>query len=270
MRRTHETLIAALAIVLIVSGTASADVADPGAPKYTNNMTGGFITPTVRPGDDFEFSFNLTNPYSDPDAVMTGLDLTFGVYRYATQEEVRDVNESFPHAPVVNGEGVQVLLHYDSLGPDEALRVELQIETDRDTPHGSYFSQSTYFVRLRLEFRFEGNDTPVTLQSRGFFTAEEWDTMVSFDEYDSIVNTTYMNSLGVDGLLPDSSFGIKVQIPRWPLALLVGACGLAAFGALYYFVLDNPGRYPRLEKRFYQLRGKLCQLRSQLEHRRGK
>jgi hypothetical protein len=110
----------------------------------------------------------------------------------------------------------------------------------------------------------------VLLQSRGFFTDEQWDHMVSFSGNESIVNTTYMHSLGVDGLLPDSSFGIKIPIPRWPLYLLIAViCGIA-FMATYYFVLDNPGRYPKLEQRFYYLRGKLSELRSQLKDRRRK
>ena len=128
----------------------------------------------------------------------------------------------------------------------ETERISLDISTSKNTPHGSYFMQSTYFVRLKLEFNFEDDDTTITLQSKGFFTDEEWDRMVSFEPEESIVNMTYMNELGVDGLIPDSSFGLKIPIPRWPIALLIGGCAGTAFVALYYFVLDNPGKYPGL------------------------
>jgi hypothetical protein len=228
------------------------------------------VTPTVRPGDSLVFGFNMTNPYDDPDCTMTDLNLTVGMYRYATQEEVRDVDEAFEDPPVFENGEPEIGIRFDRLTLNETVRVNLTISTDKDTPHGSYFSQSTYFVRLRLVFEFEGNDTPVVLQSRGFFTEEQWDEMVSFDPDESIVNLTYMHSLGVDGLIPDSSFGIKIPIPRWPLGVLIGACCLSAFMALYYFVLDNPGKYPSLEKRFYKLRGELRELRGKLEDLRGK
>ncbi|MCU0860496.1 MAG: hypothetical protein MUE55_07935, partial [Thermoplasmata archaeon] len=216
------------------------------------------------------FGFNMTNPYDDPACTMVDLNLTVGIYRYATQEEVRDLDDEFEDPPVFENGEPEMSLEFDELQLEETVRVDLSISTDKDTPHGSYFSQSTYFVRLRLAFNFEGNDTRVLLQSRGFFTEEQWDEMVSFDPEESIVNLTYMHSLGVDGLIPDSSFGIKIPIPRWPLGVLIAGCCLSAFMALYYFVLDNPGKYPSLEKRFYKLRGELSELRGKLEDLRRK
>ncbi len=270
MRLIHWSGALAAVALLLSSGACYADIASPGAPQYANGIFSGFATPTVGPGDALVFGFNMTNPYDDPVCAMANLTLTIGIYRYATQEEVRDVDGDFELPPVFENGEPETVLEFDSLPLGVTERVDLAITTDDDTPHGSYFSQSTYFIRLRLAFDFEGNGTPVLLQSRGFFTEEQWDEMVSFDADQSIVNLTYMESLGVDGLIPDSSFGIKVPIPRWPLGVLVGACCLTAFAALYYFVLDNPGRYPSLEKRFYKLRGELCELRGKLKHLRRK
>ncbi len=257
----------AVALTVLMSSPAVADVSSPGAPTYANNILSGFVTPTVAPGEDLRFSFNVSNPYDDPDAVMTDLVLTVGIYRYATQEEAVDVDANFSRPPTFDDSTTETEVTIGHLDVDDTSTVRLTIHTDKDTPHGSYFSQSTYFVRFSLSFHFEDNDTQVELRSRGCFSEEEWDTLVSFEPGDDIVNITYLHSLGIDGLLPDSSFGIKIPIPRWPLALLVGGCGFVSFLALYYFVLDNPGKYPRLEKRFYQLRGKLNQLRSKLENR---
>ena len=257
---------AAVFAMLVFSSLASADIAEPGAPQYTNSMFSNFVTPTVRPGEDFTFAFELANTYDD--AIMTNITLTVGIYRYATQEGSEAVDEDFPYPPLIDGESTEMEVQLDPLQENQSAQVALDIETAKRTPHGSYFDQATYFVRLHLRFHFEGNDTPVVLQSRGYFTDEQWDDMVSFDEEESLVNTTYMHSLGVDGLIPDSSFGIKVPIPVWPLGLLVAGCCLSAFGALYYFVLDNPGKYPRLEKRFYQLRGELGKFRDKLQHGR--
>lgn len=270
MMRVRWVMVSALTFLLIASGVGSADISLPGMPKYANNIFSGFVTPTVKPGESLVFGFNMTNPYDDPVCTMVNLTLTVGIYRYATQEETRDVDPEFENPPVFENGEPETDLEFGQLSLNETVRVNLTVTTDDDTPHGSYFSQSTYFVRLRLVFEFEGNDTQVVLQSRGFFTEEQWDEMVSFDPDQSIVDLTYMYSLGVDGLIPDSSFGIKIPIPRWPLGVLIGACCLSAFMALYYFVLDNPGKYPSLEKRFYKLRGELSELRGKLKDLRRK
>jgi hypothetical protein len=263
MRRGWLTL--TLITLLVVQSQVSASVPEPGLPQYANNVLSEFITPTVAPGEEVVFGFNVTNPYDEPECVMVDIVLNVGIYRYATQEEVRDVDEEFDNPPVFEGDDTETAVEIASLQLNATERITLTILTDKDTPHGSYFLQSTYFMRFRMSFFFEDNDTQVVLQSRGYFSEEEWDEMVSFDPDESIVDMTYMSELGVDGLIPDSSFGIKVPIPRWPLALLIAACGGTAFAATYYFVLDNPGKYPRLEKRFYQLRGELGELRGKLK-----
>ena len=268
MRRLLTAI--SLCVLVVIQSSASADISSPGVPQYANNIFSDFVTPTVAPGHSLTFEFNVTNPYDDPLASMHNTTLTVGIYRYATQEEVRDVDDDFDDPPVFENDRPEIVVDLDALEVGQTERVSLDIFTKKSTPHGSYFMQSTYFVRLWLEFQFEGNDTTVTLKSKGFFTDEQWSQMVSFSPDESIVNVTYMNELGVDGLIPDSSFGLKIPIPRWPLAVLIFGCGSTAFLALYYFVLDNPGKYPRLEKRFYQLRGKLSKLRSKLENIRRK
>ncbi len=213
------------------------------------------------------FSFNITNPYNE---TMNGPTLSIGVYKYSTQETTEMVDQDFDHAPSIEGFGPEIASQLDPLAPENTNRVDLHITTSKQTPHGSYFSQSTYFVRFKLTFNFPGNTTPVVLQSRGYFTDEQWDQMISFEANQSIVDRAYMKSLGVDGLLPDSAFGLKLPIPKWPLGIIVGAIGVLSFMALYYFILDNPGKYPRLEKRLYYLRGKLREFRSELKDRRRK
>ncbi len=265
MRRAPTVSALAIVAFLLSAGLASADIPDPGMPKYANNILADFVTPVVRPGDTVYFSFNVSNPYGWNET-MSNVTLAAGVYRYATQEKTVNVTESFENPPLIHGASTTWYEYIGSLGVNESIRVELDIETSRDTPHGSYFSQSTYFVRFNMTFNLEGNSTKVVLSSRGWFTDEQWDEMVSFEGNESILNRTYMKSLGVDGLLPDSAFGIKIPIPRWPLWTIVGVAAFLCFMAAYYYVLDNPGKYPRLEKRFYYLRGKLRELRGKPKH----
>ncbi len=260
----------ALSFMFLSSAITATAVPDPGIPQFANHMLNGFSTPTVFPGSKLAFSFNLTNPYAESTDIMENIILTIGVYKYSTQETNRVVDESFDDAPIIDHVGTEVVKEYDTLDLGETARVDLDISTTKDTPHGSYFSHSTYFMRFKVAFNFSGDSTPVVLQSRGFFTDEQWDQMVIFTASDSIINTTYMRSLGVDGLLPDSAFGLKKPIPVWPLGLLIAGICAVSFMSLFYFVLDNPGKYPRLEQRFYYLRGKLRELRSQFKDRRGK
>ena len=264
-----------ISLALLSSYPAAADIPNPGVPQYANLFFGGFQTPTVAPGQRVDFSFNLTNPYDNSSAViqsgtMQNVTLIIGIYMYATQEKAEAVTGSFPHPPLIRGTATEWKENISQILPNQTLRIELPIDTSKKTPHGSYFSQSTYFVRFNLTFNLPNNSAAVVLKSRGCFTENEWNTIVSFEGDQPIVNTTYLNSLGVDGILPDSSFGLKIPIPRWPLGVIVAGCVGLSFMALFYFVLDNPGRYPRLEKRFYYLRGKLRETRSHLQYSRRK
>lgn len=267
MRYGLGALAVALALAVLASAPSTSVALDPGIPQYANKMLSDFSTPTVAPGRDVDFGFHITNPY-DQSRTMTHIELTVGIYRYATQETVRDVDSGFKNPPLMEGLSIEKTVSVPDLISNGTFPVDLPIETTGKTPHGSYFSQATYFVRTKITFQFNGDIIPVTLQSRGWFTDEQWTSIVRFSSNQSIVNRTYLKSLGVDGLIPDSSFGLRQPIPIWPLGLVIFACAGSAFMALYYFVLDNPGKYPRLEKRFYHLRGKLSELRGKFKNRR--
>lgn len=269
-----------LSLALLSSYVAATDVAEPGKPRFANGFLGGFHTPTVAPGQKVDFSFNLTNPYDNSipelegipsqNLTMQNVTLVIGIYMYATQEDAEVVGASFSHPPLIHGTTTEWKENISDIQSNHTVRIDLPIYTSKKTPHGSYFSQSTYFVRFNLTFRFPNNSTDVVMKSRGCFNESEWDSIVSFEGGQPIVNNESLRSLGVDGLLPDSSFGIKIPIPRWPLGVIVVGCAGLSFMALYYFVLDNPGKYPMLEKRFYYLRGKLREAWGKLEYGRRK
>jgi len=276
MRPLQAVLVALAAMVLVLSSAgARGDISNPGSPRYVNKIMVDFVTPTVAPGDTATFSFSVNNSYDDTNATMTDITVTAEIYMYATQGEAREVNDSFRHPPLINGESLRIVQVIPRIDNYTKVPVTFDIETSRKTPHGTYFSQSAYFLRFNVSFNFEGNSTPIVLKSRGFFTDDQWNRMVwikdeGTDHARSVLNVSYMHSLGVDGLIPDSSFGLKQPIPKWPLAVLIAACAAVTLMIAYYFVLDHPGKFPRLEKRFYYLRGKLSESRRKLKDRRRK
>src|SRR5207249_428146 len=87
-----------------------------------------------------------------------------------------------------------------------------------------FYFISTYFLRFWLEFDgiVNGNATRFRMASPGFFTRAEWDRATSANattpctppgcrgESGRGVN---VSMLGVDGILPDSAFGVKEPIP---------------------------------------------------------
>jgi len=270
MRPLHAVLVGLAVFALMLSSTGGrADISDPGLPSYVNGILTDFVTPTVAPGKALTFSLKVNNPYNES-VVMTEMVLTVGIYKYATKDEAMEVNDSFPHPPLINGDSTEYARPVPSLLKGANTSISFDIETSRKTPHGTYYSQSTYLLRFMLSFEFQGNATPIVLKSRGFFTDDEWNRMVTYEGGRNVFNHSYMHSLGVDGIVPDSSFGLKDRIPTWPLVLLGIACVATAALAVSYFVLDNPGKFPALEKRLYYLRGKLSEFGRHLKDRRRK
>src|SRR4030065_986667 len=178
MRIRLAMLSVLLALVVVTAGNADADILDPGSPTYANRILGSFLTPTVEPGESVEFAFNIANPYNDPNVTMTDIVLAMSIFRYVTQDDSLDVDEDFPDPPLIMGAGVEVELSIPDLGQRDERTVETPMDTSERTPHGSYFSQRTYFVRFKIDFRFEGNSTHVVFQSRGFFTDDQWEEAV--------------------------------------------------------------------------------------------
>jgi hypothetical protein len=141
----------------------------------------------------------------------------------------------------------------------------------RDMPHGSVFSQSSYFVRFWLEFTgsVSGNETLFRMVGAGFFTTDQWRS-ASIPTSDPCplphcrgwMNVTMLAGfLGVDrvdGILTDTAFGVKEPIPRWPFYALIGLAVAFLVLAFLFWVEENPGSYPRIEAWWARTRGRLA------------
>jgi hypothetical protein len=138
--------------------------------------------------------------------------------------------------------------------------------TSADMPHGSVFAQAAYFLRFWLEFDIDnGTRSHLRMASLGYFTAQQWALARSdlgpgcspgnaTNRCTGLVNLT---RLGVDGVLPDSLFGVKEPIPLWPFYGLVVLVGFFLVLAFLFWVEENPGQYPRVERVWLRFKGRL-------------
>jgi len=229
-----------------VSGAQSID-----EPRFVNRMLADFQTPSITPGGSGVFSFTVNNP-ANITSDMENVAIAISIYHYATLEESLPVSEIDVPPVIVESGGADWAVDCGDLAPGEKFPVEFNILTQKKTPHGSYFSQSSYFVRFMLSFSYQGQN--FTMASRGHFTDAEWEHLTAGA---GEMNRTFLSELGYDGIIPDSAFSVRKPIPLWPFFLLVGLTVLSGATALSFHVLDNPGRYPRAELKLLRLSGRL-------------
>ncbi len=210
---------------------------------------GDFTTPVIRPGDSGTYNFTVTNRYDRP---ITEVFVTVEFYMWATIDDAKPIEDLDGPVPVIKG--IREPIYWDSLesnGPGSSESVRLEIATEDDTPKG------TYFVRHRIEFKY--NATEFVMESRGFFTWDQWE---GFD----YSNLYYQ--LGTSGIVPDSSFSVKDPVPLWPLATLIVLCILLGSLAVVFYLAEEHGdQYPRLKKGLQYWGGKYQQ-RKRLMHQR--
>jgi hypothetical protein len=253
-------LTALFILILLFSGfIASAQSIDES--RFVNQILDDFHTPVIVPGGNGVFSLSVNNP--DPINLtgdMTYVSLNISIYQYATLEESRMVSDiANPPQIIEADQAVEYQIENLTISPGNQYDLIFTISTQTGTPHGSYFSQSTYFVRFWLEFEYEGVN--YTMVSRGYFNDEQWHNLTETESGPGDVNQTYLRELGFDGIIPDSSFSVKQPIPIWPFYLLIGITAFVGILATCLYILDNPGKYPKFERKLLRINGWLIQLR---------
>jgi len=240
-----------LALILLAPAVQGQSIEEP---RFVNRFLDDFSTPSIVPGGSGIFSLSVNHP----DAInltgqMENVSLSISIYQYATLEESLPVS-SIDNPPEIAESGApDMVIDCGDILPGASYQVEFTINTDKSTPHGSYFSQSTYFVRFILAFEYEGQNH--TMASRGYFNDTQWAHLTETETGAGQVNQTYLEELGYDGIIPDSAFSVRVPIPRWPFYALMVLTAIVGFLALASHILDNPGAYPKLEQRLLRLNG---------------
>lgn len=259
------------------------------APKDANRMIEITETPVLAPGESGTFSLNFSNPFNIgknwtegdmENKTMRDIYVNVTIYRYMTIHENKSAEE-INSSPIIRESGgleykflvsealkpVHILKNATQPVEEGRVKIEFTIDTKKDTEAGGYFSKSSYFIRFWMTFKL-GNKS-YDLFSRGYISDEDWHylktTASSADS--SGLNESYLEEMGCDGIIPESSIVVYKPIPAWPFyGLVVGCVFLAVLAVLFYVEEKHPG-FPGLKKGFEQNLGKFYQFRSLLKHR---
>jgi len=260
MRAT--ALCVALLTILAASPGVLADVGDPGLVNKLL-MYGTFETPDLEAGQTGVIAFNLTNPYADP---ITNVVLNVSIYQYIEQDVSMMLDSTWAHEyPKFEGAaapGRERKFTNSSMASNSTTRISLTVLTSSDMPHGGIFSQGSYLVRFWLTFDLLG--VPAKMASPGYWSKEqfEWATREGPDCTSpgcrGQVNLTRLG--GIDGVLPDTAFGVKDIIPEWPFYVFGASAIFFLLLALLYYAEENPSKLPRTARAFAGFKGRLARV----------
>lgn len=239
---------AAAMLLLLLVATPASVAEDLSAPNRIPDLS-DFKTPQIVPGESGIYRFSVRNRYN---GTLENATLTVEIYKWATLEEARDIGAISDPPEIPTGARQGYTAPPFALGPNHTTLVSVSIDTSKSTPQG------TYFVRQMMQFDYNG--THLLMKSRGYFTDREWENATTDENGSRAVGGINLAALGVDGILPDSSFSVKEPIPMWPLALLIGLTGFFGALAILFYMMEERG-HPRLKERFYKGSGKLKQAR---------
>ncbi len=247
--------------LLVPTAAAQEDVRDPGK---VNQLLQDFETPQLEPGQRGLLSFTLYNPYNGN---MTNVRLNISVAKFATIDSSRLVDDTWPweapyfsNATAEDRDKHQYAETFALLVPGQSVRIVLEVVTSREAPFGPFYSQGTYFVASWLEFDHV-NQTGVpqrwVMASSMHFPRETWDLAQQDPDPDDPCWEGNLNLciLGVDGVLPDTGFGVLEPIPLWPFYLLAVLMVLSLVLALMYYLEEHPGTWPWVERRWLRFKG---------------
>ena len=189
---------------------------------------------------------------------IKNVELIIDIYRFATIDKSIDIKKIGNPAVIRDTKMLNKTFNLNTIEINETVPIEFVITTNENTAEG------TYFVRCMIKFSY--NKTNYLMKSRGYFSNELWEqaTENATDDDPGNINLTYLEC---DGIVPDSSFGVKNPFPRWPMYLFIILTVFFAVLAIVFYIEDTQSS-PWLNKRIQRMRGKFNQFRRLLKHRK--
>jgi len=264
-----------LGIIIIIMLLPIAQSEIDGYTSHPGNIPNfhNFETPQLEPGDNGIFTLEIHNRYI---VNITNISINAEIYHRADIEESESLDEiNSGKRPTItencwnhkNGEencsdspssntanfniGVMLI--------NQTVLLKFEINTNEDTVEGTYF--------VRFSMNFELNETNRILQSRGYWNMEQW-TNATTNISEGYPGNINLDSLNVDGIIPDSSFGVKKPITKWPLYVLITLTIIFA-GLSIIFYLEEEETYPELNKWLQKMRGKFNQFWLRFKYRKS-
>ncbi len=243
--RPVRGLLLALLLSVLISGAAFAQSVSE--PAKTNLILTIQASPQLVPGERGDLQLELHNPYP---WAMENVSLFGEVYAFLHRAERAEI-AGLSNPPTLGTDGsTSIRLEFGSLPVADRKSATIPVETSAQTPGGTVFTQGVYLLRFRLDFDYVGGLHAVMV-SPGFYTAEEW-TFATRDATDEeratyrYIGFANYSALGlvfglasIDGILPDSGFGVKEPLPLWPFQLLAVGAGISIAGSGYYFLRER-------------------------------
>jgi hypothetical protein len=234
-------------------------------------MMSNWKTPVIEPGETGVLMFSITNRYNEfnlDSNNITDVELTLGIYEYATLAENRRVDTDFDFMPEIEKEisikssgtesppgtpgiitiepetGIKLFkFQWPILPENTTYDLELQISSDDDTPQG------VYFIKTELIFRHSGiENKSFIMRSKGFYSDEEWEHAKQ-TVHEDFVPGINLTSLGIDGIIPETSFTVDVPTPTWPMYPLVGLAVFFVFLAIIFYYMEEHDKFPNFKKK---------------------
>lgn len=212
-------------------------------------------TPEIAHGESGVVSFKIDNRYLYP---IYDADIVMEIYEYATLNENKNISRIDSPPKIVSTNDISAQVPLGDIAKDSNVSVSFTIKVGSDVPEG------TYFLRFTMSFTYSTTDPAgsaadfqmYTMKSRGYFTDEAWNN-ATFDSTSGTLAKIDIDALGVDGIIPDSSFSVKDPIPVWPLILMIGLA--VFFGAIAYifYMSENYNKYQKFEAKYQRFKGKV-------------
>ena len=221
-------------------------------------LMSNFSTPQLVPGDTGELRFSLTNRYN---MTITDISIIVEIYLYANIHESKELHRVKRVPQFIGNVNHSASFNWLQLETDEKRFVnDLYVKTRESTEQG------TYFVRFELSFVYNGHT--YIMKSRGHFNDTQWDeaTTNANETHPGNINIT---ALHVNGIIPDTTFGVKKPWPRWPLYLLMALTVMfAALAIMTYMYEENTN--PEFTRWVHKKQRKLGERRELILHELGK
>lgn len=228
-----------LGLVLLAGPSFGQPISDP---ANTNVVLTIQSTPQMVPGERGDIQLQLLNPYP---WAMENVSLFGEVYAFAHRSEVSEISR-LPNPPSLGSDSSpSTRVEVGTLREGGQMSISVAVATSRQTPSGTVFTQGVYLLRFRLDFDYEAALHAVMV-SPGFYTAEEWaiatrdatPTEQATYRYEGFANYSFLGLVlglsSIDGILPDSGFGVKEPLPLWPFQLLAVGAGISIAVSGYF------------------------------------